>query len=100
MKTLRDLARGQACQVRLPCCNGDPATVVLAHLRMSGITGMGQKAPDALGAWACSECHRCVDSYGTSHGFERDFVRVAFFEGMARTQYWLLKEEYLIEVAA
>lgn len=88
---LRDYAKFHDCMVKLPCCNHDPATTVLAHLRMAGITGMGQKAPDILGAWACSECHRCCDSYGASHGYERDFVRLAFFEGMARTQYQLFK---------
>jgi hypothetical protein len=99
-KTLRDLARGQACQVRLVgICNFDPQTTVLAHLRMAGITGAGQKAPDALGAWACSACHDCLD--GRTHkDMDPEFKRLAFLEGMARTQYQLLKDEYLLECVA
>lgn len=98
-KTLRDLARGQACQIRLPGCTGNPEQTVLAHLRLAGITGIGQKAPDALGAWACDHCHGVVDGR-IKTDLERDFIRLAFYDGMARTQYWLLREEYLIEVAA
>lgn len=98
-RDLRQLARGRPCQVRLPGCNGDPATTVLAHLRLAGITGTGMKAPDALGAHCCSACHDIVDGR-VKTDMDRDFVRLAFLEGMARTQAWLLKEEYLIEVAA
>lgn len=89
---LRQLARGKPCQVRIPgvCCGRDDTTV-LAHLNMSGISGRGLKAPDFLGAWACFECHRCIDSNGNTHGLERDFVRLAFMEGMARTQYQIIK---------
>lgn len=100
-RDLRQLARGKECQVRLVgICNFDTTTTVLAHLRMAGLTGGSQKAPDALGTWACSECHRCIDSNGETHGLDRDFVRLAFFEGMARTQYLLLKDEYLLECVA
>ena len=31
-------ARGQACTVRSPVCNGNPETVVLAHLNGAGTT--------------------------------------------------------------
>lgn len=93
MSKLTKEARGRECQVRLPnVCNFDPQTTALAHLNMSGISGRGLKAPDELGAHACSECHRCVDSNGETHGLERDYVKLAFFEGMARTQYLLIKE--------
>lgn len=93
MSRLRDYARGQECQVRLSgVCNFDPATTILAHLNMLGISGRGIKAPDLLACHACSECHRCIDSNGQTHGLERDFVRLAFFEAMARTQYKLIKD--------
>jgi hypothetical protein len=92
MTDLRAEARGRDCQIRLEnVCNFRQDTTVLAHLNMSGISGRGLKAPDLLGAHACSECHRCIDSNGTTHGLERDYVRLAFFEGMARTQYLLSK---------
>lgn len=97
-KSLRDVARGKPCMIRLPgICNGDPSTTVLAHLRMAGITGTAQKAPDMLGAWACSACHDACDR--RAHiDLDLDYIRLAFLEGMARTQYRLIRDEYLIEV--
>lgn len=86
----RHLAKGQDCKVRVPrICNFDPATTALAHLRMAGITGAGQKAPDILGAHACSAC-----AAYTEDGYNPD-GRLLFLEGMARTQYWLVKNGYL-----
>lgn len=61
MADLRKAARGRPCLVRLPCCNHDPDTTVLAHIRRSGIAGMGQKPPDVCGVWACSACHDAID---------------------------------------
>jgi hypothetical protein len=91
MIDLRKEAKGRECQVRLPdVCNFNPETTVLAHLRLAGITGRGQKAPDLLGAWACSSCHAEVDRQ--TKKLERDFVRLAFHEGIARTQYALSQE--------
>jgi hypothetical protein len=79
------------CMVRLSgVCTHNDAQTVLAHLRLAGITGAGQKAPDLLGAWACSACHDEID--GRSREYERDFVRLAFYEGVMRTQYALIQE--------
>jgi hypothetical protein len=50
---------------------------------MAGITGGGMKAPDLLGAWACSRCHAAVDS-------GKQF-RLEHIEGIMRTQYELIK---------
>jgi hypothetical protein len=82
---LRKQARGRGCTVRLSgVCNHNSETVVLAHIRMAGISGMGLKADDLLGAWACSACHDAIDR--RSHtDLERDYVRLAHFEGMVRT---------------
>jgi len=86
---LRNLARGMPCQIRMPgVCNGNPETTVLCHLRMSGISGMGLKANDLLGAWGCSDCHRYVDTHGIDG-------RTALLEGMARTQALLLERGYV-----
>lgn len=85
---LRDEAKGRECQIRLiSVCNRNDDTTVLAHLRLSGITGGSQKAPDILGAWACSDCHTF-----TERNKEDDQVQRAFYDGMARTQYQLIKE--------
>ena len=82
---LRKEARGRGCTVRLPgVCNHNSETVVLAHIRMAGISGMGMKADDLLGAWACSACHDAIDR--RSHtDLDRDYVRLAHLEGMVRT---------------
>jgi len=89
---LRNLARDQPCMIRMPgVCNGDNSTTVLCHLRMAGITGMGMKANDLLGAWGCSACHRYVDTHGMDG-------RTALLEGMARTQAILLERGYITSV--
>jgi len=62
LNKLRDLARGQECQVRIPgVCNGDCETTVLAHIRRGGVGGMGRKPSDLCGVWACSSCHDVID---------------------------------------
>jgi len=82
---LRDYARGQECQIRIPgvCC-GDDSTVVLCHLRMAGITGTGMKAPDELGAWGCHTCHAETDRR-TRIISDEDAVQLMFLEGIMRT---------------
>ena len=93
MTDLRKEARGRGCMVRLPnVCNHNSETTVLAHVRMPGISGMGIKAStDLLGAWACSACHDAIDRRAHMD-LERDYVRLAHFEGMARTIAQLVKE--------
>jgi hypothetical protein len=89
---LRDQARDRGCMVRLEgICNHNSETTVLAHIRMVGISGMGLKADDLLGAWACSACHDAVDR--RSHTDRDPFnVRLAHLEGMVRTIAQLRKE--------
>jgi hypothetical protein len=78
--------------VRLPgICNHNSATTVLAHIRLSGVSGMGLKADDLLGAWACSACHDAVDRRFRTD-LDRDYVRLAHLEGMVRTIAQLRKE--------
>ncbi|EXI61510.1 hypothetical protein MHD_04440 [Mannheimia granulomatis] len=89
---LRKEARGRECQVRVVgVCNRRADTVVLAHYRMSGLNGIGQKPDDVFGAWACSACHDAVDDrIKTVHS--RDELRLAHAEGVFRTQQ-ILKSE-------
>lgn len=87
MTNLRAEARGRGCQIRLDCCNANSETVVLAHFRLSGISGMGYKGPDLIAAWACSECHKRVDTDKSPE------VQLAFAHGVFRTQNQLIKEE-------
>lgn len=81
---LRKLARGKPCMVRLPCCNGNPETTVLAHYRLAGTCGAGMKPDDEQAAWACSACHDECDR--RTRKLEADFVRLAHAEGVFRTQ--------------
>jgi hypothetical protein len=73
-------------------CNHNPETTVLAHIRLPGVSGMGLKADDLLGAWACSSCHDAVDRRSNTD-LDRDYVRLAHLEGMVRTIAQLRKEE-------
>lgn len=92
---LRKAAQGKPCMIRLPdVCNHNPETTVLAHIRLAGISGMGLKVPDLIGSWACSACHDAVDRRAHMD-LERDYVRLAHFEGMARTIAELYKMEVL-----
>lgn len=59
-KAIRDSARGEECTLRLPCCNRDPDTTVLAHIRLPG-DGIGIKPPDWFAIYACSACHDALD---------------------------------------
>ena len=90
-KKLEAEARGRECQVRLPgVCNFNPETTVLAHARLAGLCGTGIKPYSLLGAHACSACHDEIDR--RSRNLETDFVRLAFYEGVLRTQYALIQE--------
>lgn len=60
----RKNAKGQHCTLMLPCCNGDPETTVLAHLRMFGAAGISQKPDDWFAVFACSACHDAIDRRG------------------------------------
>lgn len=82
---LRKEAKGKGCMVRIPeVCNHNSETVVLAHYRLAGVSGIGMKAPDVLGAWACSACHDAIDRRAHTD-LDRDYVRLLHLEGMART---------------
>ncbi len=79
--------------MRLPgVCNHNSETVVLAHVRLPGVSGMSLKASDLIGAWACSACHDAIDRRAHTD-LDRDYVRLAHLEGMVRTINQLVKED-------
>jgi len=91
--SLRKEAKGRGCMVRLPgICNFNSETVVLAHIRMAGVSGIGMKSPDLIGAWACSACHDELDGRTHKSGMTHDELRLAHYDGMARTIAQLEKE--------
>ena len=84
---LRVLAHGRDCQGRLEgICNRNPQTTVLAHFRLMGVSGLGIKSPDLIGAWLCSSCHDWVDSHKDPQT-QLDFAKAVF-----RTQAKLIEE--------
>jgi hypothetical protein len=90
---LRKEAKGRGCMVRIPkVCNFNSETVVLAHIRLTGVSGMGMKSPDLIGAWACSACHDEIDGRTRKSGMTRDELRLAHYDGMVRTIVQLEKE--------
>ena len=96
MTKFRKLARGRECMVRLPgiCC-GDPATTVLAHLRIAGYCGTGLKPDDvAFGAWACARCHDACDGRLRTD-FSHDELQQAHAIGVCRTVAHLRQEGVL-----
>ena len=76
-------------------CNHNSETVVLAHIRIAGVSGMGMKSPDLIGAWACSACHDELDGRTRKSGLTRDELRLAHYDGMARTIMQLHKEDLI-----
>lgn len=90
MTSLRKLARGRLCTGRfIGICNGDPDTTVLAHFRLMGVSGIGLKSPDLLGAWLCSSCHLHADTH------KDDATQLAFAKAVLRTQAALIKDGVL-----
>ena len=85
-RNLRREAIDRECQIRLEGCQVHPCC--LCHFRVIGISGMGMKSPDLLGAWGCYSCHTKVDTI-LRHDTETqlDFAKAVF-----RTQAILLKE--------
>ena len=93
---IRQAARGQPCQIRLPgICNRNPETVVLAHYRMGGTCGTGLKPPDWQAAFACSACHDEADR--RTQYMDENEVRLAHAEGVMRTIDKLIQKG-LIEI--
>lgn len=93
MKTLRELARGKPCMVRVPgICNSNPETTVLAHIRRGNVAGMGQKPPDTCAVWACSSCHDLIDGRSKHPAYAIDELILA---ALVRQLAWYDKHEVL-----
>lgn len=91
--SLREEARGRHCTIRLPGCNGNSETTVLAHFTGSRYRGIGQKPSDLLGAWSCSECHDRVDQRKKTPYLTRAEVQLAHAQGVFETLQQLEREE-------
>lgn len=60
-EAVRASAAGEPCALRLPCCLPGNDTVILAHIRMFGAAGMGEKPADYAALYACHACHDALD---------------------------------------
>lgn len=88
---LRKSAKGRECFIRLPSiCSFNPEETVLAHLP-SGYKGI--KSNDYLGAFSCHKCHDEVDR--RTMILEKDYVELAFRQGVERTQLWWIDNGYI-----
>ena len=95
---LREAARGRPCQIRLSCCNHDPDTTVLAHLRAIELgSGAGHKPNDIFAAHACSACHDAIDRRTHTYVYSYEQVRDAHVWGVLRTLAALVAEGYQFE---
>ena len=98
MSKIRESARGEMCQIRLPGCSHDPAQTVACHLNGSAAgKGIGAKAPDFLISYGCMNCHDIYDRRRKPPlGWTHDDVKLAFAEGVWRTQR-ILEEKGLLK---
>lgn len=95
-KSLRTLAQGQPCMVRIPgVCNGNPETTVLAHIRRGNVAGMGQKPPDLCGVWACSSCHDVMDGRCSNPRWmvTQEMLESCLFRALVQQLAWYDKHE-------
>lgn len=100
MKTLRDLARGKSCFLRLyPFCTHNPEESVLAHIRRGNTAGGGMKPADINGCPACARCHAVYDGE-KQELYSRDQLDAEMLRAHCQWLDWLWSEEIIIVVAA
>ncbi len=90
-KKYRDAANWQNCTMRLPGCQNDRETVVLAHRNGAG---MGTKASDHDAADMCAYCHDNYDGriiQFSRDGMESEFNRARLETIINRIERWIIK---------
>jgi hypothetical protein len=95
---IRASANGEACHVRLlGTCNGRTDTTVWSHWPgLDADRGLGLKAVDVAGAYACAACHDAVD--GRTHmgpGHDRGAIAMAWMLGHLRSLVTLTRKGLL-----
>lgn len=96
MPTLRELARGKPCYLRLQGCTHDHEQTVLAHIRRGNVAGGGQKPPDICGFPACDHCHGIFDGRYSAHGYTRTELDAEALRALVQWQSWMWSHEYII----
>lgn len=94
MSKITESAKGQECQVRIPgVCSGDNSTVVWAHaIGLASGRGVGIKANDLAGAYACQKCHDAYDRRIKPYGVLYFQVKECFYEGHFRSLAILIEK--------
>lgn len=98
MSKIRESARGQECQVRIPgVCSHDPAKTIWSHYSgQAGGKGVGRKSIDEAGAYACTACDSVYDGQSKRPaGMSRQDVDLAWADGHIRSLV-ILKQKGLI----
>lgn len=86
MSKIRKSAKHKDCLVRLPMvCNFNPETVIAAHIRIAGLSGMGCKPSDILTVRACSNCHDVIDGRTKAKHISEDELTISVHEAHCRT---------------
>lgn len=89
---LRELAEGEACTVSIPGGACDPATTVWAHTNtQADEKGMGYKAHDSAGFFACYRCHCIIDQPPAASGMSASAIDFAVRRAQHRTTQRLLE---------
>ena len=99
VSAIRKSAKGMDCQIRLiGICNHNSESVCWAHANGSAAgKGIGMKAHDLLGAYACSNCHDVYDRRADApEAFAREQVELAFWEGHARSLLLLIERGIIV----
>lgn len=97
-KSLRTIAAGKECYLRLPgICNYDTTSTVLAHIRRGNTAGGGMKPADINGAPLCSACHSVYD--GARSTYTRVELDAEMLRAHAQWLDWLWKQEIILVCA-
>ena len=95
---IRQSAKGEDCTINLPgVCNHNPETTVWAHSNKSEHgKGMGLKANDEYGAYACYACHAVYDGQmKRPEWMSKEFVDESFADAMEISRSMLIKKGLL-----
>lgn len=92
-RRIRESARGETCLVRyVGICSHDPAKTIWSHARWGaqlgeGGRGMGTKADDLAGAYACGDCDAAFDQMvgAEQAGYTREALDLDWMMGHLRS---------------
>lgn len=98
-RRIRESARGKDCQVRyVGICTHDPAHTIWSHARWGaqlgeGGRGMGTKADDLAGAYACGACDAAFDQMMNAGDYTREALDLDWCLGHLRSLGILQRED-------